>query len=36
MARGDGSYARLLARWAKTDVLVLDDTGLAPIAEGER
>ncbi|HYC53447.1 MAG TPA: IS21-like element helper ATPase IstB [Candidatus Binatia bacterium] len=36
VARGDGSYARLLARWAKTDVLVLDDWGLAPIAESER
>jgi DNA replication protein DnaC len=36
VARGDGSYARLLARWAKTDVLVLDDWGLAPIAETER
>lgn len=36
VARGDGSYARLLARWAKADVLVLDDWGLAPIADGER
>ena len=36
VARGDGSYTRLLARWAKTDVLVLDDWGLAPIAESER
>lgn len=36
VARGDGSYARLLARWAKADVLVLDDWGLAPIGESER
>jgi len=36
VARGDGSYTRLLARWAKTDLLVLDDWGLAPIAESER
>ncbi|HYC55251.1 MAG TPA: IS21-like element helper ATPase IstB [Candidatus Binatia bacterium] len=36
VARGDGSYGRLLARWAKTDVLVLDDWGIAPLAEPER
>lgn len=36
VARGDGSYARLLARWAKADVLVLDDWGIAPIADLER
>lgn len=36
VARGDGSYARLLARWAKADVLVLDDWGLAPLGESER
>lgn len=26
VARGDGSLPRLLARWAKTDVLILDST----------
>ncbi len=31
LARADGSYARLLARLAKIDVLVLDDWGLAPV-----
>lgn len=35
-ARGDGSLPRLLARWAKTDVLILDDWGLAPLAPQER
>ena len=36
VARGDGSYARLLTRWAKADVLVLDDWGIAPLADLER
>jgi DNA replication protein DnaC len=31
VARGDGSYPRVLARLAKTDLLVLDDWGLAPL-----
>jgi len=36
MARADGSYARLLAKLAKTDLLILDDWGLAPLADAER
>lgn len=36
MARGDGSYTRVLARLAKTDLLVIDDWGLAPLAPTER
>ena len=36
LARADGSYARLLARFARTDVLLIDDWGLAPPAELER
>lgn len=36
LARGDGSYPRLLARWAKTDVLILDDWGLKPLGSEER
>jgi DNA replication protein DnaC len=36
LARADGTYSRLLARFARTDVLVLDDWGLAPAAEAER
>lgn len=36
LAHADGSYARLLARFAKADVLVLDDWGLAPLNERER
>jgi DNA replication protein DnaC len=31
IAQGDGSLPRVLARWAKTDVLILDDFGLAPL-----
>ena len=31
VARGDGSYTRVLARLAKTDLLVIDDWGLAPL-----
>jgi len=33
IARGDGSYHRLLGRIAKIDVLVLDDWGLAPFTD---
>ncbi len=36
IARADGSYQRLLIRIAKTDLLVLDDWGLAPLADQER
>jgi len=36
IARGDGSYERLLKSYAKTDVLVLDDWGLAQIGAQER
>ena len=36
LAHADGTYARLLGRLAKIDVLVLDDWGLAPLREQER
>jgi DNA replication protein DnaC len=36
VARGDGSYTRLLARLAKTDLLVIDDWGLATLTSVER
>jgi DNA replication protein DnaC len=36
VARADGSYAKLLARFAKTDLLVIDDWGLAPMADQDR
>ena len=36
LARADGSWARLLARFARIDVLVLDDWGLAPLRDAER
>lgn len=34
-AKADGSYPRLLATLARTEVLVLDDWGLAPISAAE-
>ena len=36
VARGDGSYSRVLSRLAKTDLLVLDDWLLTPVKEPER
>ena len=36
LARADGTYSRLLARFARIDVLVLDDWGLAPVQDRER
>lgn len=36
LARADGTYPRLLARIAKTDVLVLDDFAIAPLTEDAR
>lgn len=36
LARADGTYARLLGRLARVDVLVLDDWGLSPLREPER
>jgi len=36
IARGDGSYEKLLKRYARTDLIVLDDWGLAPIGPTER
>jgi DNA replication protein DnaC len=36
LARAEGSYARLLARLAKTDVLILDDLGLGVATEAQR
>jgi DNA replication protein DnaC len=36
LARADGSYPRLLARIAKTDVLVLDDFAIAPLSDESR
>lgn len=36
LARADGTYARLLARLAKTELLVLDDWGLGSLKEPER
>ena len=36
LAKGDGSYAKLLARLAKTDVLVLDDWGLVKLNAEQR
>ena len=36
VARGDGTYVRLLARLAKTDLLALDDWLLAALKDAER
>ena len=36
LARADGTYSKLLARFARTEVLVLDDWGLAPVQDLER
>ncbi len=36
MARADGTYPKLLARLAKTELLVIDDFGLAPLSDVER
>ncbi len=36
LARADGTYPRLLARFARMDVLLLNDWGLAPVQDIER
>lgn len=36
LARADGTYTRLLSRLARTDVLVIDDFGLAPLEDQQR
>lgn len=36
IARGDGRYRKLLAQLARTDLIVLDDFGLAALAEDNR
>ncbi|WP_199545415.1 IS21-like element helper ATPase IstB [Paraburkholderia kururiensis] len=33
LAHGRGRYAKLLAQWARTDILVLDDLVMAPMSE---
>lgn len=36
IARGDGSLAKRLSQLAKTELLILDDFGLKPLAQSER
>lgn len=36
LARADGSYRKLLDRLARTQLLLLDDFGLAPLSDSER
>ena len=36
LAHADGSFTRLLARFARAAVLVLDDWGLAPLSDSDR
>lgn len=31
-AKGDGRYAKILEKWKKTDLLILDDWGIAPLS----
>lgn len=36
LARADGTYPQLLGRFARADVLLIDDWGLAPVKDQER
>lgn len=36
LAHGDGRFAKLMAGYAKTDLLILDDWGLAPFTTAQR
>lgn len=36
LARADGTYPRVLARFARTHVLVIDDFGIAPLTDQDR
>ena len=36
LARGDGRYIKILATFAKADLLILDDYGLAPLTRDQR
>ena len=36
IAKADGSYAKLMNKLAKAKVLVIDDLGLTPLADGDR
>ncbi|HLK21735.1 MAG TPA: IS21-like element helper ATPase IstB [Bryobacteraceae bacterium] len=36
LARADGSLRALLGRWARVDVLIVDDWAMAPLSESER
>ena len=36
IAHGDGSFGKRLLTLAKTDLLILDDCGLAPLSQAER
>lgn len=36
VSRGDGSYGKMINKLARTQILLLDDLGLAPMADSER
>ena len=36
LAKADGSYGKMLMRWAKTDLIVIDDWGIAPLSGEHR
>jgi DNA replication protein DnaC len=36
VSRGDGSYGQLINKLARTQILIIDDLGLAPMTDSER
>ncbi len=36
LAKADGSYGKMLMRWAKTDLIIIDDWGIAPLSGEHR
>ena len=36
VSRGDGSYGQLINKFARTQILIIDDLGLAPMTDSER
>src|SRR5262249_11828367 len=36
IARGDGSYSKVMRQLARLDLLILDDLGLKPLTQAER
>ena len=36
IAKADGRYPKLMMTWAKTNLIILDDLGMAPMNSGQR